>query len=172
MRNNHTIKIAYTALFMALIFVGTQFLRIPLPFGYFNMGDCLILLSAVIIGGSHAVIASALGAALADILSGYVIYAPATIIIKSLMVIAMITVLRLCRNKCTKSQNILFIAGAALSELIMVCGYLIYDIIIYSFAGALAALPGNVLQGIAAVVTSAIIVVALKHGGLLKRFQL
>lgn len=171
MKNKPILKAVYAALFMAFVFVGTQFIRVPLPFGYFNMGDCFILLSAVILGGAYAVVASALGAALADILSGYVVYAPATVIVKSLMVIAMIAMLRLCKNKGKRAQNILSCVGAVVSECIMICGYFIYDTIVYGFAGAVASLPGNILQGCAAVVVFVIVFAVLKQTGLLKRIQ-
>ncbi len=171
MRKKHTIKAVYSALFTALIFIGTQFIRIPLPLGYFNMGDCFILLSAVVIGGPYAIIASALGATLADILSGYIIYAPATIIIKSVMVIIMIASLKLGKNKGKKIQNILFLVGAILSEIIMMWGYFIYDTMIYSFTGAIATLPGSILQGISAVITSLIIVTVFERSGLLKHIK-
>lgn len=165
-------KAVYAALFMAFVFVGTQFLQVPLPFGYFNLGDCFILLSAVIIGGAYAVVASALGAALADVLSGYVVYAPATAIIKSLMVLAMLAVLQLCRNRSKKTQNILSCVGAVVAELIMICGYFIYDTLVYGLAGAAASLLGNILQGSAAVVIFAIAFAVLKQTGLLKRIQI
>lgn len=165
-------KAVYAALFMAFVFVGTQFLQVPLPFGYFNLGDCFILLSAVIIGGAYAVVASALGAALADVLSGYVVYAPATAIIKSLMVLAMLAVLQLCRNRSKKTQNILSCVGAVVAELIMICGYFIYDTLVYGLAGAAASLLGNILQGSAAVVIFVIAFAVLKQTGLLKRIQI
>lgn len=165
-------KAVYAALFMAFVFVGTQFLQVPLPFGYFNLGDCFILLSAVIVGGAYAVVASALGAALADVLSGYVVYAPATVIVKSLMVIAMLLILHLCKNKSDKAQSILSCVGAVVSELIMICGYFIYDTIVYGFAGALASLPGNALQGCAAVVVFVAAFAVLKQTSLLKRIQI
>lgn len=172
MKSNAVMKAVYAALFMAFVFVGTSFLRVPLPLGYFNMGDCFILLSAVVIGGAYAVIASALGAALADVLSGYMIYAPATAMIKSLMVIVMLGVLHFCKNKSIKAINILLCVGAVVSELIMICGYFTYDTILYGLAGAAASLPGNILQGIAAAVAFVIAFAVMKQTGLLKRIQM
>ncbi len=172
MKGNQALKIVYSALFSALIFVGTQFIRIPLPFGYFNLGDCFIIMSAVIIGGPYAIISSAVGSVLADVLSGYAIYVPATIIIKPLMVIVMTAILKIRRNKGKKAETVLLIIGAAASELIMVCGYFIYDTVIYSFAGAIAALSGNVLQGFVAVVESVLIIIAFEHSNLFKHIKL
>lgn len=53
----------------------------------------------------------------------------------------------------------------------MICGYFIYDTIVYGFAGAVASLPGNILQGCAAVVVFVIVFAVLKQTGLLKRIQ-
>ncbi len=172
MRDHHTLKAVYAALFTALVFIGTQFIRVPLPLGYFNMGDCFILLSAVIIGGPYAVIASALGAALADLLSGYMIYAPATVIIKSVMVTTMGAVLKIARHRRNSIGVAAMTVGAVIAELIMLCGYFIYDCIIYGYPGATAALPGSVLQGVAAVITSVMIFTVLQHSDLFKNIRL
>lgn len=172
MVNNRTLKAVYSALFTALIFVGTQFIRIPLPFGYFNMGDCFIILSAVIIGGKCSMIASALGAVLADVLSGYIVYAPATVIIKPLMAAVMIAVLKLSKNEGQRIGTVLMTVGAVACELVMVCGYFVYDTVIYNFGGAIASLSGNILQGFAAVVVSVALVASFEHSGLLKRIKL
>lgn len=93
----------YSALFSALIFCGSQFIQIPLPFGYFNLGDCFIILSAVFIGGPYCVISSAIGSVMADVLSGYTVYVPATLLIKSAMA-AVITVIY--NIKKVKKRNI------------------------------------------------------------------
>lgn len=162
----------YSALFAALIFAGTQFVRVPLPFGYFNLGDCFVLLCAELIGGPYAVIAAAIGAALSDVLSGYTIYAPATLIIKSLMVVVMMLVLKLDHSNGKGIKLPILIAGAVISELLMIGGYFITDIILYRVAGAVASLPGNILQGVAAVITSVLIIKILETGGLMRHIKL
>ncbi len=146
-------------------------MRVPLPFGYFHLGDCFILLSAVIIGGSHAVAASAVGAAAADMLSGYIIYAPATFLIKALTVITLLLVMHAAPKRMDKKRTAAFIFGAGLAELIMVFGYFLYDSMIYGIAGAAVALPGNLSQGLAAVITSALILTVLQHNHLLKYME-
>lgn len=163
MKEKNYVKLVYAALFAALVFVGTQFVRVPLPFGYFNLGDCFILLSAVFIGGPYAVAASAVGAVLADVLSGYVIYAPATALIKSAMVLAVILAMRIGARNTEAKRNWVFLSGAVIAELIMVCGYFLYDSVLYHFAGAVAALPGNIAQGAVAVLASSIIVAVTKR---------
>lgn len=117
-------------------------------------------------------IAAAIGAALSDVLSGYTIYAPATLIIKSLMVVVMMLVLKLDHSNGKGIKLPILIAGAVISELLMIGGYFITDIILYRVAGAVASLPGNILQGVAAVITSVLIIKILETGGLMRHIKL
>ena len=84
-RTNQKAKIRYmvlTGLFSALIYVFTAFLHIPTGAGYTHAGDGLIYLSASILPFYYAAAAGAIGASLADGLSGFAIWIPATLIIK------------------------------------------------------------------------------------------
>ncbi len=171
MKSNSVLKAVYSALFAALVFAGTQFLRIPLPFGYFNFGDCFILLSAALLGTPHAIFASAVGAGMADVLSGYIVYAPATLLIKSLMVVVMTITVRFGKNKEKKRKIAAFAVGAALSELLMAGGYFICDWILYGLPGALASLGGNIVQGAAAVGAAIPLITAFEHSGRFKHIK-
>lgn len=87
------------------------------------------------------------------------------------MVIAMITVSKMGKGKRGALKFLFLIFGAVVSELIMVGGYFIYDIILYRFAGAVAALPGNLLQGTAGVIASILLVTAFEKSGLIKHIK-
>lgn len=71
-------------LMIALVFVVTRFTSIPTPVGYFNIGDVAIMVTAVLLGKNSGFAAGAIGSAIADISSGYYIFAPVTFIIKGL----------------------------------------------------------------------------------------
>ncbi len=172
MKNKQILKTVYSALFAALIFTGTEFLRIPLPFGYFNFGDCLVLLSAFIIKGPYAIAASAIGSVMADILSGYTVYVPATLIIKSLMVIIFNAILKLISHKNEKPKTLFLIFGIVLSEFLMILGYFICDVFIYSFEGAATSIMGNIVQGIVATIVSLILIKLLERSNISKHFKL
>ncbi len=161
MKHSHILKLVYSALFAALVFVGTQFIKIPLPFGYFNLGDPFVLLSGYFIGGTYGIAAAAIGSGLADLLSGYVIYAPATIFIKSAMSILVFVICRRVGRKMSANKYLPFLISAVIAEAVMVTGYYLYDAILYGFAGALVSLPGNLLQGTAAVIVSTILIILL-----------
>ena len=40
-------ELTLTAVMMALVFVVTRFIQIPIPLGYFNIGNTVILLATV-----------------------------------------------------------------------------------------------------------------------------
>lgn len=167
MSKTSTNKIVFSALFTALIFIGTQFIKIPLSIGYIHIGDTFILLAGYYIGGWYAVIASALGSALADILSGYVIYAPATLIIKGVMAIIIIA---FCK-KAAKNKTLPFILGSVLAEAVMIIGYLIFDVILYGPSGIIVSLSGNVLQAIGGIVISTAVLLLLEKSKISKLFK-
>jgi uncharacterized membrane protein len=78
-------KIVYTGLMIAVVFVLTRFTAISLStIGYFNLGDIGIILTGYILGGPSGMIAGGLGAALADLSAGYIIFAPVTLIVKGI----------------------------------------------------------------------------------------
>jgi len=63
-------------------------IKIPSPLkGYINLGDGIVLIASWILPLPYGLIAAGLGSALADLFSGYVVYAPATFIIKALMAV-------------------------------------------------------------------------------------
>ena len=84
------------ALMAAMACVATMVIKIPIPAtgGYINLGDCIVLLSGIILGPVYGGIAAGLGSALADLLGGYVAFAPATFIIKGLMAVVAALLIR------------------------------------------------------------------------------
>ena len=155
MKQSNLRKMIVGAIFCALVFAATCIL-IPVPggFGNLNLGDGMLLLGAWILGGPWAVVAASVGAALADLASGYLIYAPATAIIKALMVVVAIASEKALRRS---GRSVTFgrVISAVCAELVMVTGYLTYEAFVIGIGAA--ALPGavfNLLQGVLAVAVS------------------
>ena len=147
-----------SALFAAIICVATFIIQIPVAVtgGYINMGDCFVLLSGIVLGPVYSFLAAGLGSALADILSGYVMYAPATFLIKGFMAL-LIALLFKCFKSKNSIINLLFLG--LISEAIMVIGYFVYECFILGYGfGALAAIPGNIFQGIFAITVNTLLV--------------
>ena len=77
-----TKKLVLTALMTALTMVSTLFIRLPLPLGYVQLGDGFVFLSVFLLGPLWGTVAAGCGSALADVF-GYVLYSPATLLIKA-----------------------------------------------------------------------------------------
>jgi uncharacterized membrane protein len=77
-------KLTKISIFTALVFVATVIIRVPIAAtgGYFNFGDSVIYVAALLFGPLVGGLAGGIGASIADIIGGYLIFAPGTFIIK------------------------------------------------------------------------------------------
>jgi len=80
---NMTLNIAMAAVFAALVCIATIIFRIEIPAtsGYFNIGETIIYITALLFGPFVGAFAGGLGSAIADMI-GYPVFAPGTLIIK------------------------------------------------------------------------------------------
>ena len=67
---NSTYRLVILALFIAFTVVMTLLFRIPIPFGYVNLGDMVLLLAGLSFGSSAGFIVGSLGSMLADLFAG------------------------------------------------------------------------------------------------------
>lgn len=134
------------ALFTALTCVATMIIQVPAPVsGYVNLGDCLVLLSAWVLGPFVGAAAGGIGSMLADLLTGFGLYAPGTLIIKALMALAAGLVFRAARKRPFPAR----LMGGVVAEVIMVLGYFAYAaVILQNGLGAAAGIPGNLVQAL------------------------
>ncbi|MBQ9735057.1 MAG: ECF transporter S component [Clostridia bacterium] len=155
-----TRKIVLCALFAALTTVSTLVIQIPSPMqGYINLGDAFVLFGAFFLGPFYGTLSAGLGSMLADVLTGYIIYAPATLVIKSLMAVVAFYVFDLLK-KCLKRYAVCTVLAGIVAELLMVTGYFGYAALIMTEGWAAAAsIPGNLVQGAVGVVVSTLLVV-------------
>ena len=84
MRKKNTRLLCVAAIFTALVFVVTAYLHIPTNNGYIHVGDGIIYLAACLLPWPYAIAVGACGALLADCLTGFAVWAPASVIIKAL----------------------------------------------------------------------------------------
>ncbi len=141
----------------SLACVATMIIKIPSPLkGYINPGDCIVLLAGWILPPAYGFLAAGLGSALADLLSGYVIYAPATFVIKGIMALIAHSGFILLHNKLG-SLPARIISGAA-AEIAMIGGYFIFEGFLYEFAPAAVNIPANGVQGVAGLIIGIILV--------------
>ena len=153
MKNRKVSLMCTTGIFAALVFVVTAYLHIPTNNGYIHVGDGFIYLAACMLPWPYAMAVGAGGAFLADCLTGFAIWAPGSVIIKSL------TALLFSRkgNKMIRPYNLLMLLPATV---LCAGGYYLYDAILYgNFAAPLAGIPTNLVQSAA----SAILFVVVGH---------
>lgn len=167
------IRICVAAMFAALICVATMLIQIPMPgAGYVNFGDCFILVAAWVLGPVYGFAAGGIGSALADLFSGYPIYAPGTFVIKGLIAVAAALVAHVIIKK-TGKRIVSFIVGSIAGELVMVWGYFLYEALVLGlgFGGALAVLMGNFIQGAFGAVVGVIITGIIAKTKVLSKFD-
>ena len=153
----NTQKIVMAAMLAALCCVATMIIKVPSPLkGYINLGDCVVLLSGWLLPPVYGFAAAGIGSALADVFSGYVIYAPATFIIKGIMA----TVAYLCFKSMHKKLGNMpsRIIGGILAELAMILGYFVFEGFMYGFMASAVNIPANGVQGIAGIVIGIILI--------------
>jgi len=72
------------AMFTGVVCVATVILKMDIPatHGFFNVGDSMVYVTALLFGPAIGGIAGGLGSSLADILLGFPFYAPGTLVVK------------------------------------------------------------------------------------------
>lgn len=148
--------LCYTAVFTALVFLITRFIQIPIPLGYFNVGNCFILIFCCILPAPYGIIAGSFGSALADLLS-YPVYTVPTLIIKALMPIVFYLFLK-------KQTTVKAFLGAYLSMLIPFIGYSLVGMVLYGgIAAGMAQVPGLALEYVANCVIFTVMYLGVKN---------
>ncbi len=166
MKNNKILRLCIAAMFAALICVATIVIQIPAPMGGFlNFGDCFILVGAWVLGPLYGFAAGAIGSAMADIFTGYAVFAPATFVIKGLIALVAAVIANAIAAKRGSLRTLGYVTGAVAGELIMVFGYYTYEALAlgYGFMGAAAGMPMNLMQGAAGIVFGCVIMQVIER---------
>ena len=155
-RKNNTKKIVLAAMLAALTCVATMIIKIPSPFkGYLNLGDCVVLFAGWMLTPGYGFLAAGLGSAMADIFSGYMMYAPATFVIKGLMALIAYVFYRFLHKKMKVSLSRIF--SGIVAEIVMVLGYFLFEGILYGFVASVVNIPANAVQGIAGLILGCVL---------------
>lgn len=162
-----TQKIVFSALLASLVCVATMIIKIPSPLkGYINLGDCVVLLSGWLLSPVYGFLAAGVGSGLADILSGYAIYAPATFIIKGIMALVSYFVFKVMQKKLPALPCL--ITSGFLAEVLMVGGYFLFEGFLYGFIPSAANIPFNAIQGVAGLILGTILVKVFEKSSITK----
>ncbi len=111
--------------------------------GYFNVGDSMVFFSAFAFGWRAGMICGGVGSAAADILLGFGIYAPLTLVAKGTEGMVAGVVCRLGKNRYWAMVLGVAAGGACMISLYFLGEWLVLDV---GFGKALAEVPVNVTQ--------------------------
>lgn len=140
MKNKQIKNMCLAATFTAVVYVLTAYLQIPSSTGYVHIGDAFIMLSAAILPTPYAVFVGAAGATLADCLTGYAIFAPASLIIKGVTVLFF-------TNKKENIINLKNLLALIPSAVLCIGGYYLYEAFISgNFIAPLSGIIGSIMQ--------------------------
>lgn len=146
---NKISEMVYTSLLIAIVFISTYLIKIQTGNGYIHLGDASIFISVIVLGRKGGMLASSLGMMIADIVSGYIIYAPFTFIIKGIMAY----IISFGIHKENKKKIVVY----SLSIIFMITAYYFAEIIILviggsetypAIIGAMVTIIPNIIQGI------------------------
>lgn len=141
----HVKDLTICAMCIALTYVFTAFINIRLPIqangGLVHLGNVPLFVAAIVFGKKTGAIAGGIGMALFDLLSGWVAWAPFTLIIVALMGFTA----GLINEK--KKGNVWIILSIIAALLIKIGGYYIAEGIIYgNWIAPVTSIPGNIVQ--------------------------
>ncbi|HOB30107.1 MAG TPA: ECF transporter S component [Bacillota bacterium] len=158
MEKSHSslLTLVVLGLVTSIVLVSTMFLKLPTATGYVHLGDGVIYAVSLALGPLYGIVAGALGSALADVLGGYVIWAPWTLVIKG---VAGYLVAKLGHKKDRKNQILAMVVASAW----IIAGYAIGTAVIYSPMAVLAESLGNVVQTGSGIIIGAILTPILER---------
>ena len=163
-------KLITASLLAALTCVVTMTVKVPSPLnGYLNLGDCLVLLSAWLLPPVYGFLAAGVGSALADLFSGYVLYAPATFVIKGAMALVFFFIFKLMRRKLGSFAST--VIGGVLAEIFMVLGYYVFEGFLYGFAPSAVNIPANGVQGCAGLVLGVLLIKTIEKTHIIQNYS-
>lgn len=142
MKNDRIKLMCITGIFTAVVYIFTAYLHIPSHTGYTHVGDGFIYLAACLFPMPYAVFIGSGGALLADCLTGFAVWAPGSVIIKTSAVLFFSS----HTKKIISGRNVLALIPACL---LCIGGYYLYESIITgNFAASLSGIPGYITQSV------------------------
>lgn len=157
MKNHAVRRMTFTALLAAITFVATAFIHIPLPsnYGYFNLGDAVIMFSAVFLDPFAGCLVGIIGASFGDFYAGAAQFVPFTIVAKTLE--AFIAGYLFKAFKGRWSYVSFYIGGFVMASV-----YAFSYIILYGWGPMLASTPFDLLQGLLSAIIATLLIITLK----------
>jgi len=154
-----TRDIALYALLTALVLLATYVLKIPTFNGYAHLGDAVIMAVAVGYSRRAGMVCGAFGTAMADVFSGYFIWAPFSFVIHGFQgyLVGLIA-----GRKSTQLRRLL---AMTIGCVIMVVLYQLVALELYGWAGFVVALYGNIAQAIVGIIGGMLFAPVIERAG-------
>ena len=172
---SHTKSIVATAFFAAVVYLGIQLFRIPLPAAvgtpFLHFGHIFVMLSVVCLGPKRSAIAGTLGLVIFDIINGYVHAIPNVFvltIIKCLVVGVIFTVLKKKAVGNAKREYAFAVICAAIYGIINIIldfSWTVVELMITgstfpaAFAAEITSIPATIINAVFTVIGIAILYV-------------
>jgi uncharacterized membrane protein len=150
------LQLAIAAVFAALVCIATIVFTISIPAtsGYFNLGETVIYVAALLFGPYVGGLAGGVGAAIADMIMAAQ-FAPGTLIIKGVEGL-IVSFLNRRLPKRMEKLSLNAIIAVIVGGLEMVAGYFLYEnlVLSYSIAAATVEIPFNIVQMLVGLIVS------------------
>ncbi|RLL43992.1 ECF transporter S component [Oceanobacillus piezotolerans] len=160
-----TLDLIITSMLIALVFVSTVFLNIRLPIasngGLVHLGTAMLFIASILFGPKKGALAGAIGMGLFDMVGGWVLWAPITIVARGLQgyIVGRIAWL----NGHKGNSIVLNLVATIVSIPFMIAVYYIGESILYgNWIAPLASIPGDLVQNVLGIIIAVPICVALK----------
>lgn len=156
----NTRQIAAIGVMGALATIATMLFTFPIPAtsGYFNLGDAIVMTTALTFGPIVGALAGGLGSGLADLLGGWYTWVIFTTIIKGAEGYIAGKLAGLKEERTLQKTIIAWLVGGA----VMVLGYFIVQVFMYGIAAAIVEAPFNMIQMLVAGIVGVPVSLALK----------
>jgi len=159
-----TLRLCLTALFMGMTIALSSF-GIPVPGGHLYLCDVVIVASSLLLAPGEAFIASGIGSFLGDML----FYPPPMFVSLAVHGLQAVVISVFSRHVLKSHPKAASLLGVALGAVIMVVGYTLGKIYVYStYEYAMVKLPYEIAQSLLGAVLGSLIVFRF---GIKKRFD-
>ncbi|KAA9021996.1 ECF transporter S component [Niallia endozanthoxylica] len=160
-----TLDLILTSMLVALVFVSTVFLNIKLPItangGLVHLGTAMLFIASILFGPKKGALAGAIGMGLFDMVGGWLVWAPITIVARGLQGYL---VGKIAWSKGRNGNSIgMNITAAIVSMPFMIAVYYIGEGILYgNWVAPLASIPGDIVQNVLGLLIAIPVCAALK----------
>lgn len=168
MKSTYSIRdLTKMAMMAAITFIGVYAVKIPSPHGYSHLGDCMIFLSVLILGTRKGALAGGIGAALSDLLGGYMQWVFPTFFIKYIMA----TIMGLFIDKLMPNVKGNWLIGSVVGGIVQIVLYTLVKLVLFDWAYAITSVPGLTSQTITGIVLGAVLVTLFNKAGVMERLK-